>query len=89
MWPTLTGAKMNQTTLVVNKTVYSFGYTGIINGTINNVQEHQIRKDAKRLLSLPYAKNDMFDFSEINDASLCVVILKIIRIKVRLYVLLI
>ena len=59
---------MNQTTPVGNKTVYSFGYTGIINGTINNVQEHQIKKDAKRLLSLLYAKNDMFDFI-INDVS--------------------
>ena len=64
---TLTGAKMNLTTMVGNRIAHSFGYTEIINGTINNVQEHQIRKDAKRHLSLPYAKNNIFDFSEMND----------------------
>ena len=74
---------MNQTTPVGSKTVYNFGYTGITNGTINNVQEHQIRKDAKRLLSLPYAKNDIFDFSEKNDVCLHVALLNFIRVQVR------
>ena len=37
---TLTGAKMNLTTMVENRTVYSFGYTETINGTTNCVQEH-------------------------------------------------
>ena len=74
---------MSQTTPVGNKTVYSFGYTEIINGTINNVQEHQIRKDAKRHLSLPYAKNNISDFSETNDFSLHVALLNLIRILVR------
>ena len=76
---------MNQTTLVGNKTVYSFGYTGITNGTINNAQEHQIRKDAKRLLSLPYAKNNKFNFSKINGVSLHVGLLNIIIIQMRFY----